>query len=72
MLGVADLAHSLETAAMPRASGELALHVLEIMEAVLRSGESRAPVVVSGEISQPAALGESEARSLLVESLASQ
>jgi predicted dehydrogenase len=65
MLGVADLARSLETGAMPRASGELALHVLEIMEAILISGERKGAVVVGGEISQPALLGEREAMSLL-------
>jgi predicted dehydrogenase len=65
MLGVADLARSLETGAMPRASGELALHVLEIMEAILISGERMEPVAVEGEISQPAFLGEVEAHNLL-------
>jgi predicted dehydrogenase len=65
MLGVADLACSLETGAMPRASGELALHVLEIMEAILISGERTESVAVAGEISQPALLGEFEAHSLL-------
>jgi predicted dehydrogenase len=65
MLGAADFARSLETGTMPRASGELALHVLEIMEAILISGERMESVVVAAEISQPALLGEVEARSLL-------
>ena len=72
MLGVADLAHSLETSRMPRASGGLALHVLEIMGAILVSGERRESIAVPGEIGQPASLGESEAQSLLVARLPSQ
>ena len=72
MLGVADLARSLETATMPRASGELALHVLEIMEAILISGERKAPAVVAGEIHQPSLLGEFEAQSLMATRSASQ
>jgi predicted dehydrogenase len=65
MLGAADCARSLETGTMPRASGELALHVLEIMEAILISGERMESVVVAEEISQPTFLGEVEASSLL-------
>ena len=68
MLGVADLARSLKTATKPRASGELALHVLEIMEAILISGERMDSAVVAGETGQPALLDEFEAQSLLAES----
>ncbi|PSJ56798.1 Gfo/Idh/MocA family protein [Kumtagia ephedrae] len=66
MLGVADLARALTTGAAPRASGRLALHVLEIMEAILVSGESREAVaIVEGPTVQPPLLGEEEAGSLL-------
>ncbi|MER8671777.1 Gfo/Idh/MocA family oxidoreductase [Mesorhizobium sp. M1156] len=65
MLGVADLSHALTTGRKPRASGDLALHVLEIMEAILASGESRESVVVNGAVDQPPLLGEDEATSLL-------
>ena len=65
MLGVADLARSLSEGRRPRASGELALHVLEIMAAILASGESRNSVAVVGTVDQPALLGEDEAASLL-------
>ncbi|MFD1981139.1 Gfo/Idh/MocA family protein [Mesorhizobium newzealandense] len=65
MLGVADLVRSLQTGNAPRASGTLALHVLEIMEAVLRSGESRGSVAVAGDVTQPALLTEEEAGDLL-------
>ena len=65
MLGVADLSTALTTGRKPRASGELALHVLEIMEAILASGESRGSVTVNGTVDQPPPLGEEEAASLL-------
>ncbi|OJF89790.1 Gfo/Idh/MocA family protein [Pararhizobium antarcticum] len=66
MLGVADLVRSLHEGRAPRASGELALHVLEIMEAILASGESRQSVSIAAGLQQPALLGEDEARSFLV------
>lgn len=65
MLGVADLARALEEGRQPRASGELALHVLEIMEAILLSGESRQSVSIGTKLVPPRRLGEDEARSLL-------
>ncbi|TPK06861.1 Gfo/Idh/MocA family oxidoreductase [Mesorhizobium sp. B2-5-9] len=65
MLGVADLVRSLQTGATPRASGNLALHVLEIMEAILHSGETGSSVAIAGDVVQPALLGEDEARGLL-------
>jgi predicted dehydrogenase len=66
MLGVADLARALGEGRAPRASGDLALHVLEIMEAILASGESRSAVDIGGSVKQPPLLGEEEARSFLV------
>lgn len=65
MLGVADLARALKTGRKPRASGDLALHVLEIMEAILASGESRESVAVNGTVNQPPLLQEDEAASML-------
>ncbi len=65
MLGVADLARSLKEGRPPRASGDLALHVLEIMEAILQSGESGQPVSIGAGLIPPPRLGEDEARSLL-------
>jgi predicted dehydrogenase len=64
MLGVADMANALATGRAPRASGELALHVLEIMEAILQSGASGAAVAIPESTIQPAALSEAEAESL--------
>ena len=51
----------------PRASGDLALHVLEVMEAILTSGETRGPVEVAGDVGQPPLLGEEEAGALLAD-----
>ncbi len=65
MLGVADLARSVVEGRPPRASGDLALHVLEIMEAILQSGESGQPVSIGAELIPPPRLDEDEARSLL-------
>ena len=52
-------------AAPPRASGELALHVLEVMEAILRAGETGTAQAVPGSVQQPRELREDEASSLL-------
>jgi predicted dehydrogenase len=65
MLGVADLVRALGEGRAPRASGDLALHVLEIMEAALASSENRSAVAIAGSVAQPPLLGEDEARSLL-------
>ena len=50
MLGLADLARAVAEGRAPRASGDLALHVLEVMEAILRAGETGAAQVVRTEI----------------------
>lgn len=65
MLGLADLARSIVEGRAPRASGSLALHVLEIMEAILRAGETGVGQTIDGKTQQPSELREDEARSLL-------
>jgi predicted dehydrogenase len=66
MLGLADLARTvIDGHSPPRASGNLALHVLEIMEAILGAGESGTAQILTGTAAQPKELGEDEARSLL-------
>jgi predicted dehydrogenase len=65
MLGLADLARAVFDGRPPRASGDLALHVLEIMEAILRAAETGQAQVIAGTISQPKELRENEAKSLL-------
>jgi predicted dehydrogenase len=65
MLGVAVLARAVTEGQAPRASGDLALHVLEIMEAILRAGETGTAQTVPGAAMQPKELQEDEARSLM-------
>lgn len=65
MLGLADLARSIVEGRAPRASGNLALHVLEVMEAILRAGETGIGQDIAGSTEQPKELREDEARSLL-------
>lgn len=65
MLGVADLVNAHETKTAPRASGELALHVLEVMEAILASGEGGEPIRLDGAVRQPTPLSEADAEDLL-------
>jgi predicted dehydrogenase len=66
MLGLADLARALQEGRAPRASGELALHTLEVMEAILRAGETGAAQNIPGGLAQPKELQEDEAKSLLL------
>jgi predicted dehydrogenase len=65
MLGLADLARAVIEGRPARASGDLALHVLEVMEAILRAGETGTAQVIPGTIAQPKELREDEAKSLL-------
>ena len=65
MLGVADLAAAVRTGRAPRASGALALHVLEVLEAILASGDGGGPVRIEDEPPRPAPLPEEEAAAFL-------
>jgi predicted dehydrogenase len=64
MLGVADLARSIAAQRPARASGALALHVLEIMEAILAAASSGAAQSIEAVDVRPAPLTEDEAFSL--------
>jgi predicted dehydrogenase len=64
MLGLADLARAVIEGRAPRASGDLALHVLEVMEAILLAGETGTAQTVPVMITQPTELNEEEAQSL--------
>jgi len=64
MLGVADLARALRDGTPPRASGELALHVLEILEGILQAGASGSVVTLPESSVRPASLSEAEAATL--------
>jgi len=65
MLGVAELAQSLATGAPPRASGDLALHVLEVMEAMLQAAASGSSIEIEAGVERPAALPEADAQALM-------
>ncbi|MET0715602.1 MAG: Gfo/Idh/MocA family oxidoreductase [Mycetocola sp.] len=54
--GLADMARAIETDRPHRASGELALHVLEIMDAVLRAGREHRVIELSSTVKRPEAV----------------
>ncbi|HVL25904.1 MAG TPA: Gfo/Idh/MocA family oxidoreductase [Thermomicrobiales bacterium] len=57
-LGAADLARAMRTGEPARASGELGYHVLDVMHAVLESGETGNHVTVESTVARPAPLTE--------------
>jgi predicted dehydrogenase len=65
VLGIADLAAAIRGARSPRAGGDLALHVLEAMEAILRAGATGRAIRLKDVGVRPAVLSENEARSFL-------
>lgn len=56
MVGVLDMARAIATARPHRASGELALHVLEIMEALQRSSDEGRHITLETTCERPAAV----------------
>jgi len=52
--GLADMARAIAIDRPHRASGELAFHVLEIMDAIVRSGESHESITLSSTTERPA------------------
>lgn len=58
-IGLADMAHAIRSGRPHRASGDLALHVLEVMEAFETSSERRRTVEIATRPERPAPLGES-------------
>lgn len=56
IIGVADMAHAIRENRPHRASGALALHVLEVMEAFGRSSDSRSVVAIETRPERPALL----------------
>jgi predicted dehydrogenase len=55
-IGVADMAHALRSGRPHRASGDLAYHVLEIMEAIHVASDQGAHQQLSSSLTRPAAL----------------
>jgi predicted dehydrogenase len=60
-LAVAELAAAARSKSPQRASGRLALHVLEVMEAILTSGEKKSVIVIQNKAERPAMLSEDAA-----------
>jgi predicted dehydrogenase len=58
-LGVADMAHAILSGRPHRASGELALHVLEVMEAFDVASKSGTIVKIKTKAERPAPIGTS-------------
>jgi predicted dehydrogenase len=56
ILGVADMASAIRRNRPHRASGEIALHTVEVMEAIVSGGESGRPVPVDSRCERPHAL----------------
>jgi predicted dehydrogenase len=52
-LGVADMAHAILSGRAHRASGDLALHVLEVMESFETASRTAAPVAITSPVSRP-------------------
>lgn len=52
-IGLADMAHALRAGRPHRASGELALHVLEVMEAVERASDAGKTIDIETTIARP-------------------
>ena len=58
IIGVADMAHAIRANRPHRASGELALHVLEVMEAFGRSSEEGRHIEIATRPERPAPLAD--------------
>jgi predicted dehydrogenase len=56
IIGVADMATAMRSGRPHRANGDLAFHVLEVMEAFQRSADSGTHVVIGSRPDRPAAL----------------
>lgn len=63
--GLADMAHAIDSGRPHRCSLELATHVVEVMTAILKAGESRAWIEMSTTCDRPEALGPEDAKALM-------
>lgn len=64
-IGVADMAAALEHNRPVRASGELAYHVLDVMQSVLEAGQTGTAVEVASTCERPAALPAKQEQCIL-------
>lgn len=58
-LGVADMAHAIRSNRPHRANGDLALHVLEVMEAFQTASDEGRAIAITTRVDRPAALSQS-------------
>jgi predicted dehydrogenase len=63
-LGLAELARSVREGTVHRSNGRLALHVLEVMHAILQAAETRAIIDIGTHIDRPLALSDDEAQAM--------
>ena len=64
-LGLAEMARAIAEGRPHRANGDVALHVLAVMQAILEAAATRRVLEVGHRCERPAALGEAEAAALL-------
>lgn len=64
MLGLAEMVSAVQAGRARRVSGELALHVLEILEATLQSAEDGAARTLPTRSVRPAAFSHADAEAL--------
>jgi predicted dehydrogenase len=64
-LGLADMSRAIEAGEPHRMSGELGLHVLEVMEAMLEGAVERTGKTLTASLARPDALGPADAEELL-------
>ena len=64
--GLADMIQALHTGREHRCSLELAIHVVDAMTAIIRSGESHQFIELSTTCHRPAQLSAEDAQSLMV------
>ena len=55
-IGVADMAHAIRENRLHRANGDLALHVLEVMEAFQKASDTGTTISITTEVERPAPL----------------
>ena len=64
VIGIADMAAAIERGAPARASGDLALHVLEVLEAILVSGDKKKAIVLTKRDVSPPRLDHAQGKDL--------
>lgn len=63
--GLADMAQAITQGRPHRCNNDFALHVVDVMTSILRSGETGQFIQIATTCDRPAALGPDEARALL-------